>query len=132
MELAKQREQILATLRAACRTGLRSEETACIDIQQAVARVSFADEGQSARKARVDRYVYELSLIYTHQTGAMPGFTNSESETRFERFAYAIAIPAELKLTRNLLKACIRRIDAKRNPQFASDLRRLTGETAAE
>ena len=62
----------------------------------------------------------------------MPGFTNSESETRFERFAHSIPVPAELKLTRNFLKACIRRVDAKRNPQFARDLESRGGRRAAE
>ncbi len=102
------------------------------DIERAVSGISDGAGPDGDRKARIERYVYELCLIYADQTGAMPGFTNSESETRFERFAHSIPVPAELKLTRNFLKACIRRVDAKRNPQFASDLESRGGRRAAE
>src|SRR5580698_4543428 len=118
MGLGKHREQILAALRAACRAPLRDEAGAWRAIEAAAARATGAGKGETDRKARLDDYIYRLSLTYAYQTGAMPGFTNSESETRFERFVFAIPVPAELKVTRNLVKACIRRLDAKRNPQF--------------
>jgi hypothetical protein len=132
MGLGKYREQILAALRSARRAPLRDEEAAWSAIEKAVTRATDSDRGKTDRKVRLDEYIYQLSLIYAHQTGTMPGFTNSESETRFERFAFAIPVPAELKVTRNLIKAGIRRLDAKRNPQFASDLKTLRGEDAAE
>lgn len=132
MGLGKHREQILAALRAACRAPLRDEAGAWRAIEAAAARAMGASKGETDRKARLDDYIYRLSLTYAYQTGAMPGFTNSESETRFERFVFAIPVPAELKVTRNLVKACIRRLDAKRNPQFASDLKNMLGEDAAE
>jgi hypothetical protein len=131
MGLGKHKEQILAALRAGCRLPLRSENAAWHAIERIVPLVADSAGGVD-RKTRVDHYIYELCLIYAYQTGAMPGFTNSESETRFERFAYSIPIPVELKLTRNHLKSCIRRIDAKRNPDFARDLENLSRSTAAE
>ena len=131
MDLGKHRDEILNALRGAKRTELRDEQAAWRAIERAASTV--ADSTQDAgRKARIEHYVYELCLIYAHQTGAMPGFTNSESETRFERFANSIPVPADLKLTRNYLKACIRRVDAKRNPQFARDLELRGGQSAAE
>ena len=132
MGLGKYRDQILAALRGARRAPLRDEDAAWNAIEKAVMRATDSSRGETDRKARLDEYIYQLSLIYAHQTGALPGFTNSESETRFERFAFAIPVPAELKITRNLIKAGIRRLDAKRNPQFASDLKTLRGETAAQ
>ncbi len=128
MDLDKHRDEILKALRG--RTELRDESAAWRAIECAVLAVADGQDGD--RKARIEQYVYELCLIYAHQTGAMPGFTNSESETRFERFAYSIPVPADLKLTRNYLKACIRRVDAKRNPQFARDLERRSGRNAVE
>ncbi|MBN9544596.1 MAG: hypothetical protein J0I19_03925 [Alphaproteobacteria bacterium] len=127
MDLDKHRDEILKALRG--RTELRDESAAWRTIERAVLAVADGQDGD--RKARIEQYVYELCLIYAHQTGAMPGFTNSESETRFERFAHSIPVPADLKLTRNYLKACIRRVDAKRNPQFARDLEMRGGQSAA-
>src|SRR5665213_1445695 len=123
MGLGKYRDQILAALRGARRAPLRDEGAAWSAIEKAVMRATDSSRGETDRKTRLDEYIYQLSLIYAHQTGALPGFTNSESETRFERFAFAIPVPAELKITRNLIKAGIRRLDAKRTPQFASDLK---------
>ncbi|MGZ5925904.1 MAG: hypothetical protein ACXWLJ_04435 [Rhizomicrobium sp.] len=111
---------------------MRNEEAAWRAIEMAVARASDPDHPPANRKARLEEYIYQLSLIYVHQTGAMPGFTNSESETRFERFAFAIPVPAELKITRNLIKAAIRRLDAKHNSRFANDLKAMQGEDMAE
>ncbi|MBS0279596.1 MAG: hypothetical protein JSR25_00420 [Proteobacteria bacterium] len=132
MSLGKHRDEILKALCPGKHAVLRDEEAAWRDIERAVSGISDGAGPDGDRKVRIERYVYELCLIYAHQTGAMPGFTNSESETRFERFAHSIPVPAELKLTRNFLKACIRRVDAKRNPQFARDLESRGGRRAAE
>jgi len=130
MTMDNHKETILAVLRSVCRASLRDEDRAWRDIGVALNRL--ADPSGADRKARLDRYIYDLGLIYAHQTGAMPGFTNSESETRFERFAASIPLAAEWKVTRNLIKACIRRVDAKRNPEFARDLENLNRENAVE
>ncbi len=130
MILGGHKDEILAALRAARHAPLRDEDAAWCDIVKAAERL--ADPDGPERKARLDRYIYDLGLIYAHQTGAMPGFTNSESETRFERFAATVPLAAELKVTRNLIKACIHRIDAKHNPQFARDLENMERGNAAE
>ena len=132
MSLGKHRDEILKALCPGKHAVLRDEDVAWRDIARAVSGLSDGADPEADRKARIERYVYELCLIYADQTGAMPGFTNSESETRFERFAHSIPIPVELKLTRNFLKACIRRVDAKRNPQFARDLESRGDKRAAE
>lgn len=131
MGLNTQKAAILALLKAACRTSLRDEEAAWRAIESAVSNAAgpkVADD----QKARLDRYIYALSLIYAHQTCAMPGFTNGENETRFERFVHGIPAPQGLRFTRNLVKASIRRLDVKRNPRFAKDLGDLNGVDAAE
>ena len=132
MGLGKHREQILTALRTGCRTPLRDEDAAWRAVERIASTVADDTEPSADRKFRIDRYVYGLGLLYAYQTGAMPGFTNSESETRFERFVAAIPLAAEWKVTRNLIKACIRRIDAKRNPEFARDLENKGRENAAE
>jgi hypothetical protein len=111
---------------------LRDEAAAWHAIESLVANAGADDQADRDQKERLDGYIYRLGLIYAHQTGSMPAFTNSETETRFERFANAVPSPLGLKLTRNLVKAAIRRIDARRNPQFANDLANMNGQTAAE
>jgi hypothetical protein len=130
MGLGKDQELILSALRSACRASLRDESA----VPGAVAHIVSENSALAGeeRKLRVDHYVYQLGLLYAHQTGAMPAFTNGESETRFERFVHAVPAPADLRLTRHLVKSAIRRLDAKRNPQFARDLENLNGRSAAE
>jgi len=130
MGLGKDQEQILEALRLACRTSLRDEASVSPVIARIVSE-NLALAGEE-RKLRVDRYIYQLALLYANQTGAMPAFTNGESETRFERFVHAVPAPADLGLTRHLVKSAIRRLDAKRNPQFARDLENLNGRSAVE
>jgi hypothetical protein len=112
-------------LRAAARSSLRDE-------QQAHAQIS--DALQSAKSAEweepnsdLQNWVYSLALIYSHQTGLLPAFSNCDNETRFERFVFALPAPPRLQLTRNRLKAVIRRLDLKKNPDFARDLDALIG-----
>ena len=132
MGLGDYRNTVLAALRAGCRTALRDEAAAWRAIQALVTDSAAADQANKDQKERLDRYIYDLGLIYAHQTGSMPAFTNGETETRFERFVNAVPGPLGLRLTRNLVKAAIRRIDARRNPQFAQDLECLNGQDAAE
>lgn len=132
MGLNHHKAVIMATLRASCRVGLRDEDAAWRAIESIVARAADPNHLDKEQKERLDQYVYALSLLYTHQTCAMPGFTNGENETRFERFIHAIPAPAGLRVTRNLVKAAIRRLDAKRNQQFARDLKDMNGVSAAE
>lgn len=130
MGLGKSPDHILAILRSACRGPLRNEA----GVPEAVASIlsESAILAGEDRKLKTDRFIYQLGLLYAHQTGAMPAFTNGESETRFERFVHAVPAPADLRLTRHMVKAAIRRLDAKRNPQFARDLENLGRRSAAE
>ena len=132
MGLGDYRNTVLVALRAGCRTTLRDEAAAWRAIQSLVADAGAADQADRDQKERLDGYIYRLGLIYAHQTGSMPAFTNGETETRFERFVNAVPGPLGLRLTRNLVKAAILRIDARRNPQFANDLANMNGQTAAE
>src|ERR1700744_3829758 len=132
MGLGDYRGAILAALHAGCRTELRDEKAAWQAIQALLTDTAAPDQADKDQKDRMDRYIYSLGLIYAHQTGSMPAFTNGETETRFERFVHIIPSPPGLRMTRNLVKASIRRIDARRNPQFAEDLKNMNGQHAAE
>ena len=125
------KQAVLALLRSASQHPLRDEAMAWQAIEMAILRAGDTKPDPEPRK-RLDAYVYALGLIYTHQTGAFPAFTNSENETRFERFVCGVPAPVELRATRNLIKAATRRLNAKRNPAFVQDLRLFAGDTAAE
>jgi hypothetical protein len=70
----------------------------------------------------VETLVYSLALIYADQTGSLPGFSNSDNETRFERFAVSVAKRVVPTATRSQLKYAIKKIDAKHSAQFKNDL----------
>ena len=109
-------------LRAA-RSTLRNEHQAYVQITDALQNVESAECEQS--KKGLESWVYKLALIYTHQTGLRPAFSNCENETRFERFVNAVPAPLWLQLTPNRLKGAIRRLDFKHNADFARDLNSL-------
>ena len=67
--------------------------------------------------------VYDLGIIYARHTGAMPSYTNSDNETHFERFAGAVLAGVAPRVTQNQLRGMIRKLDAKRNPQFQDDVK---------
>jgi hypothetical protein len=113
-------------LRAATRSPLRDERRAYAQIGDAL---------QNAETARCEHprndledWVYTLALIYAHQTGLLPAFSNCENETRFERFVHALPAPSRLRLTPNRLKGAVRRLNLKNNPGFARDLNALNGK----
>ena len=110
----------LEMLRAATRSQLRNEHQAYAQIRDALRNAETAECEHP--KNSLDDWVYMLALIYAHQTGLLPAFSNCENETRFERFVYALPAPARLQLTRNRLKAAVRRLNPKNNPGFARDL----------
>jgi len=114
MALSNHKEIILATLHAASRTELLDEDAAWREIEQTVLDAAD-DEGDE--KSRIDRYIRSLSRIYSDQIG-MPEFFDGTSVTRFERFVHAIPAPAGVTITRDLVKASIRRLDAR--PVFIS------------
>jgi hypothetical protein len=105
-------------LRAATRLPLRSERLAYAQISDAIENVEASELAD--HQADPEAWVYKLALIYAHQTGLLPAFSNCENETRFERFVFAL--PQPLKLTRNRLKAIVRRLNLKNNIQFGRDL----------
>lgn len=107
-------------LRAAARSPLRDEQQAHAQISGAVQSAKSGDWEEP--KSDLQHWIYLLALIYSHQTGLLPAFSNCDNETRFERFVFALPAPPRLQLTRNRLKAVIRRLNLKRNPDFARDL----------
>jgi hypothetical protein len=113
-------------LRAATRSPLRDEHLAYAQICVALQNAEAA-EGERPRSG-LEGWVFTLALIYAHQTGRLPAFSNCENETRFERFVFALPAPSALQLTRNRLKAAIRRLNLKINPEFARDLNALNSE----
>lgn len=116
----------LEALRAATRSPLRDEHLAHAQISDAlqIAGAPECDEPGS----HLEAWIYTLALIYTHQTGLLPAFSNCENETRFERFVLALPTPPRLQLTRNRLKSIIRRLDLKNNLGFVEDLNALNDQ----
>lgn len=110
MQLSNHKEIILATLHAASHAELQDEDAAWREIEQTVARA--ATEEDADQKSRMDRYIRALSRIYENQVG-MPQCFDGGSVTRFERFVHAIPAPDGLNITRDLVKAAIRRLDAR-------------------
>ena len=114
------RNNAVGILRAATRLPLRDEDKAHAQISDAM-QIATVVECHQARSDLED-WVYTLALIYTHQTGLLPAFSNCENETRFERFVFALPAPSRLQLTRNRLKAAVRRLNLKSNLDFSRDL----------
>ena len=110
MALNNHKEIILATLHAASHAELRDEEAAWQAIERTVADAIADDDGD--QRYRIDRYVMALSRIYASQIG-MPQIFDGSPVTRFERFVHAIPAPAGLNVSRDLVKAAIRRLDAR-------------------
>jgi len=109
MALTNHKEIILATLHAASPAELLDEDAAWRGIEQIVADAA-GDDGDE--KSRIDRYIAALSRIYVDQIGT-PQFFDGTSTTRFERFVHAIPAPAGITITRDLVRASIRRLDAR-------------------
>jgi hypothetical protein len=107
-------------LRAAARSPLRDEQQAHAQINDALQSAKRADWEEP--NSDLQNWVYSLALIYSHQTGLLPAFSNCDNETRFERFVFALPAPPRVQLTRNRLKAAIRRLNLKSNPDFSRDL----------
>ena len=117
MALDHRKAPILELLRNSRRVAIDEAEawTAIISVTHAIKDPS---ERKSDQKRWADEYVFSLGLIYARYTGTLPGFTNCQAETKFERFARAVMEDVPIHVSRNLIKAAIRRLDAKRNPQF--------------
>jgi len=131
MSLDDKRDEILSLLRHASRRHSLDENAVWRDIAAIIAH-SGSEQCSWNPKKEIDDCVYALALVYAYHAGAMPAFTNGESPTLFESFLQAIPMPAEFRITRNRIKASIRRLDAKRNPGFARDLQLMGAHHAAE
>lgn len=82
------------------------------------------DEADASTAAclSLEKRVKDLAQIYVRHTLLLPGYTNSDEYTRFERFAGEILLPMPIKATRNLIKAAIRQLDSKHNPELLEEL----------
>ena len=118
MGLDLQKAAILQELRNGHKRAF-DEEEAWTAILAVAARIRQPSERKADQKRWADECVFELGLIYARTTATLPGFTNCQAETRFERFVRAVMVEvAPIHVSRNLIKAAIRRLDAKHNPQF--------------
>jgi hypothetical protein len=126
MSLEKQRSFILGCLRNGRRFSPLDEDEVWDAIQRAADSVKGPTERKSDQRRWADEYVFLLGLIYANATDTLPGFTNCQNETRFERFARAVMVEdVSIHVSRNLIKSAIRRLDAKRNPKFMDRLQRM-------
>jgi hypothetical protein len=131
MPLNLRREYILACLRSACPSSQLDENEAWSSIKLAFEALGNRPTPKRDQKHWADQYVFRLGVIFAHHTGSMPGFTNSDGETRFERFARAIMVVEGFEITRNLVKAAIRRLSARQNSQFLSCIEQMKNERVA-
>jgi hypothetical protein len=131
MSLHDHKAFILASFRGA-RGAVQNESEIWRSIEAAVAAIRPHDQRKRDQKRWADEMVKSLGLVYADQTGSLPGFTNSENETRFERFARAVMAADGEILSRNLIKAAIRRLNAKANPEFRHALDQMRAKIAAE
>ena len=131
MVLEDRKEFVMASLKSGQPRGLLNEDDAWRAIMAAVAAAGNPGQMKREHKRWADRLIYDLGLLYAHQTGMLPGFTNSENETRFERFACAVMADSGIKLSRNLVKAAIRRLAPKENPIFTRALAELRAANVA-
>jgi hypothetical protein len=122
--LVGNKAQILSVLNAASAKLSVDEACAWRDIEFVLSK-DWSDQCGWNPKRQIDDCVYALALVFSYHTGIMPAFTNCESATWFEKFLLCIPMPAAFRITRNRIKAAIRRLDAKRNPSFARDLHRM-------
>jgi len=113
-------EQHKALILEQLRTGksVLDEARAWDEIVTAAHAIKPPAERKADQKRWADEHVFSLGLIYARHTGTLPGFTNCQAETRFERFVRAVMQDVPIPISRNLIKAAIRRLDAKRNPEF--------------
>jgi hypothetical protein len=125
MGLEDRKDFILASLKSGQPRGILNEDNAWRAILAAMAAAGEPGSMKREHKRWADALIYDLGLLYAHQTGSLPGFTNSENETRFERFACAVMADSGVKLTRNLVKAAIRRLAPRENPAFTRALAEL-------
>jgi hypothetical protein len=125
MSLDNQKSFILGCLRAGRSVSRLDEDEIWNAIQLAAVSVKAPTERKSDQRRWADEYVFLLGLIFANSTDTLPGFTNCQNETRFERFARAVMLEGvSIHVSRNLIKSAIRRLDAKRNPQFMDRLQR--------
>jgi hypothetical protein len=118
MALERQKALILEQLRNGRRAAI-DEAEAWTAITAAARSIQRPSARKADQKRWADEYVVSLGLIYARYTGTLPGFTNCQAETRFERFVRAVMVEeAPIHVSRNLIKSAIRRMDAKHHPQF--------------
>jgi hypothetical protein len=117
MALDDRKALILELLKNGRRTIDEAEAWAAIT--QVAAAVQRPSERKIDQKRWADECVFRLGLLYAYYTNTLPGFTNCEVETKFERFVRAVIVEdVPIHVSRNLIKAAIRRLDVKHNPQF--------------
>ena len=117
MDLNIHKCEILQTLRGKIKSTLRDESAAWKAIE-----ISAASAAGAPHSAAIETLVYSLALIYAAQTSSMPGFSNSDNETLFERFAASVVKRVVPTATRSQLKYAIRKIDPKHSERFKFDL----------
>ena len=85
------------------------------EVEIAIAAVRKPGREKRDQKRWADESVKLLAEIYRRYTGREVGFTNCEAETRFERFVRLVIITEGQQISRNLVKAAIRRLNQNRS-----------------
>jgi hypothetical protein len=81
------------------------------EVEVVIEGVPKPGRGKQDQKRWADDNVRLLASIYRRYTAREIGFTNCEAETRFERFVRLVIVTEGQKVSRNLVKAAIRRFN---------------------
>src|SRR6185312_15909084 len=104
MALEHQKTFILQQLRNGRRVFI-DEAEAWTAITTIARSIKDPSERKADQKRWADEYIFSLGLLYANYTGTLPGFTNCQAETRFERFARAVMEDVPIHVSRNLIKS---------------------------
>jgi hypothetical protein len=98
-------------IRAAAKSHTLDADTLLNEVEAAILTVKQPGLSKRDQKRWADDCVRVLAYIYEHNTGRRVGFTNGEAETRFERFVRLVVVDEDREISRNLIKAAIRRFN---------------------
>jgi hypothetical protein len=111
---------IVDCIRAAAKTASINKITLLLAVRTVLDDVPKPGSKKLDQKRWMDECVKRLAKIYIDYTGRKIGFTNCEAETRFERFVRLVAISDDQEISRNLLKAAIRRFNEEQAQDIGS------------
>ena len=115
------REKQIAVILIGSKSSSADADRAVLAVATALSKVKPPSIGKRDERRWADDCVTVLAPIFMHFTGKKIGFTNSEAETRFERFARLAIVTPERRVSRNLIKTAIRRYLVRTSSKMAAE-----------